>query len=61
METREAHYGKTVTQLTVGLSMLPSGCRLEKSERLNLGLLSLYIEASRHVFFSEFSIEFSIA
>jgi hypothetical protein len=55
MEKREVRYGKLVAQKTI--RTLPREIR----DRLDLGLLGLQIEGSRHVFFTEFSIEFSIA
>jgi hypothetical protein len=55
----EARYGKLVSQLSVQMFLatvqtLPREIR----SRLNFGLLSLYIEASRHVLFTKFGIEF---
>jgi hypothetical protein len=62
METRGAHYGKPIAKFTVRtllatVRMLPR----EIHFRLVLGLLSLYIDASRHVFYIEFGIEFFMA
>jgi hypothetical protein len=62
METCEARYGKTVAQFTVRtlyafVRTLPRGILISG----DLGLLSLLIEASRCVLFTEFGIEFSIA
>jgi hypothetical protein len=55
----EACYGKSVAQVTVGTA---SACvRMPPRENqiiLDLGLLSLCIEAFRHVLFTEFGIEF---
>jgi len=62
METRGAHYGKPVAQKTVW--MLSATVRTLSREicfKLVLGLLSLYTEASRHVFFTKFGIELFIA
>jgi hypothetical protein len=61
MVLHEARYGKPVAQLSVRtllvtIRTLPREIR----SRLNLGLLSLYIEAIRHVLVTEFSIEFFI-
>jgi hypothetical protein len=62
METREVHYGKAVAQFTVRMLYASIQTRpREISDRLVLGLLSLQIEASRHVLCTELGIEFSIA
>jgi len=59
MVLREARYGKPVAQLSVRtLSATVLMPPREIRSRLDLGLLSLYIEASRHLLFIEFGIEF---
>jgi len=62
MVLHEARYGKLVAQLSVRTA---SACvwtpPSEIRDRFDLGLLSLYIEASRYVQFTEFDIEFFIA
>jgi hypothetical protein len=62
METRGVRYGKLVAQKTVQTLNASVWMPIrEIRDRLVLGFLSLYIEASRHVFFTEFGIEFCIA
>jgi hypothetical protein len=60
MEILDERYGKAVAQFTVhtlyGFVQTPS---IEICINGVLGLLSLQIEASRHVLFTEFGIEFS--
>jgi hypothetical protein len=59
METREVRYGKAVEQFTVWT--LYDSVRTPPREIQisgDLGFISLYIEASRHVFFTEFGSEF---
>jgi hypothetical protein len=62
MVLHEARYGKSVAQLSVrtASAYIWTPPR-EIKDRLYLGLLSLYIEASRHVQFTEFGNEFFIA
>jgi hypothetical protein len=59
MVLHEACYGKSITQLSIQ-TLLATVQKLPKEihSRLDLGLLSLYIEASRHVLFIVFDIEF---